>query len=184
MRPPEEELPPSATSRFLRRTGTGLLHLPRAAAFVLALAWMALIWWLSSRPGDDAPASFPGSLFTNGGHVPLFGFLALWFLLVLPREERPSSGRAWPRLDRTRLLGVVLAVLAYGIVDEWHQSTIEGRTASWLDVATDTTAALWVCGVAGAVQWAPARAAPRLLWGALACFGVALLGTTLDWLQP
>ena len=78
---------------------------------------------------------------SNAGHVVLFGLLALWLALALPRD----GGAGWPRLAGrvAATMGVVGLVSAWGAVDEWHQS-FTGRTPSVLDWLTDTVAAAWV----------------------------------------
>ncbi len=106
-----------------------------------ALAWMALIFGLSSIPGvvhpdDDQIYSLfvwlPPDL-QNLLHVPVFGMLAwLW-----QRAFRQSAAR--PALMDA--LAVVLTV-AYGVLDEWHQAFVPGRYASFTDVLLDGTGAL------------------------------------------
>jgi VanZ family protein len=96
-----------------------------SAAWLPALAWMALIFWFSSRHG--------------GGHLPgweiaarklghAIGYLVLALLLVLALR-RSGVARALP-------VAAALA-LAYAVSDEWHQSFVPGRTAAPRDVAID-----------------------------------------------
>lgn len=110
-------------------------------AMIPAFAWMALIFVLSSIPGvvhpDDSDVY---SLFVwlppdlqNLLHVPVFAVLAwLW-----QRALSKSTARLWS----VDALAVVLTV-AYGFVDEWHQSFVPGRYASLTDVALDGLGAL------------------------------------------
>src|SRR5690606_20164179 len=90
---------------LLRAVGRALQGLPRSLALLPVGAWMALIWWLSSLSGDAGPPSILGGFVNNLAHAPLFGLLALWLALLLPR----SNG--WPRLDRRTATQVLLAVL-------------------------------------------------------------------------
>jgi VanZ family protein len=91
-------------------------------------AVMAFLWWSSSRtPAPEAPFDPVVALLGNAAHfVAYFGLsLAAW--LAAP-AVMPSR-----RLD-----AVALAVaVAYGAVDEWHQSWVPGRTASVVDLVTD-----------------------------------------------
>ncbi len=42
---------------------------------------------------------------------------------------------------RSALIGAFLVASAYAVTDEWHQSFVEGRTASPIDWAVDTAGA-------------------------------------------
>lgn len=112
-----------------------LLALPRPAAWGLCAAWCALITWSSSRPASVQPSPWWWSIFTNGAHAPLFGLLACWIALLVPRE------RGWPVLGAATRLGVCAAIALLGIADELHQSTVPGRDLSVLDVLTDVAGA-------------------------------------------
>lgn len=107
----------------------------------LALAWMTMIFGLSSIPGTIRPDDdhlysvfvwLPPDL-QNLLHVPVFGMLAwLWQRTFWQRLARP--------LD-TDALAIALTV-GYGFLDEWHQSHVPGRYASLTDVALDGAGAL------------------------------------------
>ncbi len=123
-----------------------------------ALAWMALIFGLSSIPGVVHPDDNQiYSLFVwlppdlqNLLHVPVFAILAwLW-----QRGFRQSPAHP-AQLDA---LAVMLTV-GYGVLDEWHQAFVPGRYASLTDVALDGTGA--VLGVL-AGRWLVKRWAARL----------------------
>ena len=111
-----------------------------AALFTFfALAYMALIFVLSSIPGVPLPddegrlyVSLPPTL-QNLLHIPLFAVLAwLW---------QQALWQPVPRARFRDLLAVMITV-GYGFLDEWHQSFVPGRTASLTDVAFDSLGAL------------------------------------------
>ena len=159
----------------LRRFGAGLQRLPRWAGPLLALAWMAFIRQLSSMPSGDEPVSFPRSWLANAAHAPLFGLLALWWILALPRRE------GWPVLGRGALLAVLGLVLAYGALDEWHQASVPGRHASVLDLTTDVVGAactLWLAVYVGAPGASAGGTLRRIGLGLLVC---ALAGLAATW---
>jgi VanZ family protein len=159
-----------------------LARVPRAGGIVLALAWCALIWVLSSRsrPPPEHPSRI-GSLLSNFYHAPAFGALALWLALALPRRA------GWPELTRARTIAIMIAVLAYALIDEAHQSFVPRRDASLLDVLTDLVGAL--CMLRGLqllsdAELSQARIARFLVLGLLACIAAALIASFLPALFP
>jgi len=125
----------------LRRVGQLLQRLPRAFWWLVAVAWMAGIGWLSSLSSSDLPPSPLGAYGANLMHAFLFGMLGLWTTLGLPRAG------GWPRLDpRSRFL-VFLVVVGYGLLDEWHQSFVPGRTADVVDWYADSAGACVAVGL-------------------------------------
>ncbi len=151
---------------ILRGTGRILLRLPRGLALILALAWLALIWFLSEQKVELGPRSLLWAFLSNGAHIPLFGLLALILCLTL---KRGAGG--WPRLPGKHVLGIVVCVACAGILDEWHQSWT-GRHASIMDVLTDTSAAAWVASVAAASSplfMLDRAKLQRRFWGGLVC---------------
>jgi hypothetical protein len=147
---------------------------------------MGLISWLSSQPGDAAPAPWWKSVLWNGGHAPLFGLLSLWLALVLPRFG------GWPRLDRRGVGVVLLLVLAFGVVDEFHQRMTPGRDFSALDLVTDLAGAacvLWIAGFLADDRADDRGLARRVIAGVALCTLAALSATfvgqsfrEVDWL--
>ena len=161
-------------TRLLRGIGARALSLPRPAWALVALLWAGLIWQLSSQAGKDEPGHFLWSWAGNLAHAPLFGLLALWLALALPRTG------GWARLAGRDLLFVLALVLAWAVTDEWHQSWVPLRDASMTDLATD------LAGAAGTLDVARAAGDPavgegglrwRLLRAALLCIGCALVAT-------
>lgn len=158
----------------LRAVAAGLVRLPRPLAPLLVAGWMALIWSLSSSSRLVDGGFLVPPLVGNLAHAPVFGLLALWALLLVPRR---GSGLA---LTRARVLFVVAFVVAYAITDELHQGFVPGRHSSPFDVLTDTVGAaavLWTASHVNAPGASEAGVRRRLLLGLLACFAAAALAT-------
>ena len=97
---------------------------------ILAIAWMAVIFWFSSQSSlPSAIDDLLDAFLKKTGHFSAYAILwTLWYL---------ATGR--------RGLALVIAVL-YAISDEWHQTMVPGRNGWWLDVLIDSSgalAALW-----------------------------------------
>jgi len=91
-------------------------------------AVMAILWWSSSRqPALDRPHDLVIVLLGNAAHFVAYFGLALAAWLAAPAS---TPARA---LDAA----VVVFAVGYGVVDEWHQSWVPGRTASAVDLITD-----------------------------------------------
>ncbi|MBC7265788.1 MAG: VanZ family protein [Coriobacteriia bacterium] len=88
-----------------------------------ATGWMAVIFWLSSRPGSDVPSGI--APYAHFGAYAVLGALVLYALS-----------------DPTRWLPAVAFASLYGITDEFHQAFIPGRTPDPLDWAIDTAGAI------------------------------------------
>ncbi len=122
----------------------------RWRAWVPAVAIMVVIFVLSSQSGlrvsEDAAVDKP---FRVTGHLLAFGTLAAAFLFAL-------SWRRGPRLqDALFAFGLTVA---YGVLDEWHQSFVPDRTGRLDDVVTDTVGALVGLAVAWvALSWVAQR---------------------------
>jgi VanZ family protein len=165
---------PGGVARVLRAAGRFLLRLPRPLALASATAWALLIWVLSSRKAPQpVGASRWWELFSNLAHAPLFGILALLLAAFLLRE--PDGG--WPRPRRARIALVLAAVLAYALLDEWHQQRTPGRDASPLDVVTDMVGASLVLWIVHALRRSEddRRLLVRLGAGVLLCVASAAL---------
>jgi VanZ family protein len=99
----------------------------RTGALLVAVAWMAVIFGLSSLPGSAVPGTY-GSL----AHFIEYAVLGALLLLSLPRAVRPWA---------TLATAVAIASF-YGITDEFHQSFVPGRVPDVADWAVDTAGAL------------------------------------------
>lgn len=111
-------------------------HNPIAAAARRApapLALMALIFALSAQQDLDSGLGVIDVVLRKIAHVAVFGALALlWFWAL-----RPLTRRALP-------LSAGIS-LAYAILDEYHQSFVEGRSGSPLDVGVDSIGIVLAC---------------------------------------
>lgn len=77
----------------------------------------------------------------------------------------------------------ILATVAFGALDEWHQSHVPGRTTSWTDICTDLVGAAVAMLCISYV--ASARATTRgvifcVLFGIIVMIGAGALATTVD----
>ena len=151
-----------------------LLALPRPAAWALCVAWCDLITWSSSRPASVEPSPWWWGVLSNGAHAPLFGLLASWVALLVPRE------RGWPALGTGARIGVCLAIAALGVADELHQSNVPGRDMSALDVLTDVAgaaASLEIVAFLGRAERPAAGLGARLALAALVSLACGALAT-------
>ena len=114
---------------------------PSKIHVALPLSIMAALYWLSSLPGlprPEDPALYsvfywvPPSI-QNILHIPAYAILAWSWHWAL---------RAWTRTSSALAIGSCSITSLYGIFDEWHQSFIPGRVASFTDVGLDFAGAL------------------------------------------
>jgi VanZ family protein len=106
---------------------------------IIALAWMAMIFFLTSR--SDLPVQ---SLLWGQDkimHTIAFGILGFLFA----RSLRPKQGTS----AFARIAVITLMVALYGAFDEIHQLFVKGREASLGDLAADTAGGL----VAAVLFW-------------------------------
>jgi len=121
-----------------------------AIRWVPAVVWMAVIFWLSSRPGP-APAGIeiPDKI----AHFAVYAVLGA----LLWRAAAPLGAGA------AAALGIVICAL-YGVSDEFHQRLVPGRTADVRDWIADIAGAAAAVVVTVLIIWCGARrrgAAPR-----------------------
>lgn len=99
---------------------------PRPVWLVLFVAWAAAIWWLSSRPDPGASLGVDIEIVDWLAHGIAFaagGFLAYGF----------APGATPFRRGMVALLSCV----AWGVIDEVHQSFVPGRHPDAMDVLAD-----------------------------------------------
>jgi VanZ family protein len=98
----------------------------------LTIAWAGIIFYLSSLPGIDTPMLFPGQdkLF----HLITFGTLGF---LLMGAMRTTNSGY---RIRQVWL--VVVLVASYGVLDEFHQYFVPGRTVELYDALADAAGGL------------------------------------------
>ena len=104
----------------------------RRLSLLLALAWMAVLFYLSHQPTLDTPSLFPGQdkLF----HMLAYGVLGFFLL-----------GSLTPATDgftTLQIRGSILIASLYGISDEFHQYFIPGRSSDVWDWVADTLGAV------------------------------------------
>jgi len=97
---------------------------------------MAFIFVTSSLSRVPSP---PGGLSDKQVHAALYAGLAAVTLRAL-------SGGSWRRVTIGASLGAALMASAYGVLDEWHQLLVPGRSFEILDMAADTAGALLASG--------------------------------------
>jgi len=113
--------------------------------FAPPLLLMGLIFFLSAQPDLNSGLGTWDTVLRKLAHMAEFGLL--WFLW-------------WRALGYGNRLVPALIAIAYAVTDELHQSTVEGRVGSPVDVLIDSA------GVALAVL--VARLAPRARSGSVA----------------
>ncbi|MFI5397430.1 MAG: VanZ family protein [Candidatus Binatia bacterium] len=130
----------------------------RARRVLAPVAWMALLWVLSSiptAPDQTMAGVFIPKVLQKTMHVVVYAVLAATWLWVF------DSGR----FARTAAMWTVCLASAYAAIDEFHQTFVPGRTGSPWDVGLDTFgAALGIFAIAavrGAVTPTTAAAASR-----------------------
>ena len=123
----------------------------RAFALILAALWAMLTWELcTSTTITHGHRYWWTPWFFNLGHAPLFGMQAALLGLALAPSTVDGGWRgllrAVPEPDARRAAFLVAAGLAvaYGVLLEWVQSHIPGRSADSLDVVMDAIGALGV----------------------------------------
>lgn len=100
----------------------------RRAAWTLVIAWMAVIFAMSSLPGSAVPATGSGI-----AHFVMYAVLGGLLYTALSHETR----------DRVRaVMSAVIIASAYGVSDELHQAFVPGRVPDVVDWGVDTLGAL------------------------------------------
>ena len=94
---------------------------------LLTLGWADLIYYLSSQPGMDVRPLFVGQ--DKVFHFIVFGILG--FLGM-------GAAKATTQGYKPRQVWLAIALVAlYGVLDEFHQHFVPGRTADRYDVIAD-----------------------------------------------
>lgn len=107
------------------------------------IAWMGVIFWLSSRPTlPQMPARDLQSVLGHLGAYAILALLLAWALLAGARPPLTALAIAW-----------FVAVL-YGVSDEIHQSFVPNRHPDVFDVLTDAAGAALALA---AVWWRVSR---------------------------
>lgn len=99
---------------------------PRWFNFLPPLALMGLIYFLSDQPDLSTGLGFWDLILRKLAHLSAYGLLTLlWWRALAPFSKRSLA------------LAALIAFL-FAISDEYHQSFVEGRNGSPVDVAIDT----------------------------------------------
>ena len=106
----------------------------RLATWPVLLAWLVLIFALSSIPNELAPSSHALPI-DKVAHF--LEYAALAVLIAGVMRLWAAGRRATPVIAAA---AVALAV-AYGVTDEWHQAFVPGRDPSITDLAADAIGA-------------------------------------------
>jgi len=107
---------------------------------LLAVVWMTLIYSLSDKPASDYEGA--GDLLSwlpfasTIVHIGLYFTLSLFVLRTLTLLKPVTTGLV--------AYATVLVALVYGVLDEIHQSNVEGRASEAGDVVADVFGAVLV----------------------------------------
>ena len=107
---------------------------------VLAILWMGVIYALSDRPAgyyDDANdvvawLPFASSVVHVGLYFVLSSFVLRFLILLRTVEEGLIA------------YSTIFVALVYGILDEIHQSNVDGRASEMIDVVADVFGAVLI----------------------------------------
>ena len=107
---------------------------PRLAIRLLApLAMMGVIFYFSSQPFDGPDLAWWEVVLRKLGHVTgYFVLTSLWWWALVGAVKRPL------------LLAAALS-LAYSCTDEYHQTYVDGRTGTPMDVGIDAIGIALAC---------------------------------------
>jgi len=117
-------------------------RLSRIIRFIPALIWMGVIFYSSSKTGDEVSRFLPlvQSLFP---FIKSFNFMHIISYLVLAMTLDFGFGKYSTQI-KYKILIVLLCIL-YGITDEFHQMFVGDRTPDIVDIRNDGIGALlWV----------------------------------------
>lgn len=99
------------------------------------LALMALIFFLSAQPNLGTDLGLIDLIGRKIAHASVYAALTLlWWWAFIP--QRPGK--------RALLLAVAISFL-YAVSDEFHQSFVDGRVGSPIDVAIDSVGIAFSC---------------------------------------
>ena len=102
-------------------------------AWLPAIAYTLLIWWLSSQAFELAfMKRVP--LQDKGVHFLEYGALSFFIAHAV--------AVTWPDRETATFFTTVIATVALGLLDEMHQSFVPGRFSDVLDLLADTIGAL------------------------------------------
>ncbi len=107
----------------------------RFLAWLPALAWAGLIFFVSAQPKVTFQRlGFTGQALSVGGHLIVYFVLMILLVLALRASTNLSNKQVY--------LVAFFIVAIYGLSDEYHQSFVPGRTPTLVD---------WIVDLSGAV---------------------------------
>jgi len=125
----------------------------RATRLVAAVAWMAVLWILSSiptAPDQTTAGIFVPKVLQKTLHVIAYAMLSAAWLWVL------DTGRSATNTNTHTGFMAIGLTTTYAAIDEFHQTFVPGRTGSPWDVALDACgAALAILAVAAVKAHVP-----------------------------
>lgn len=102
----------------------------RFLAWLPALAWAGLIFFLSAQPDETfEKLGLQGQLLSIGGHLVVYFVLMVLLVVALRFSSNLSSRQIY--------IVAFLIVALYGLSDEYHQSFVPGRMATIDDWIVD-----------------------------------------------
>ena len=110
----------------------------RASLWLLVVVWMAVIFALSSQSELPSPAGLSPDDRSVIGHLGVYGVLAVFLWMALPRGWSASL----------RIAIAFAGAVLFGVTDEWHQSFVLGRESTLSDLALDAIGAAVALAVA------------------------------------
>lgn len=110
-------------------------------AWMMVIAWMALIFGLSAQPQLPNLGLGPADLQDILGHFLVYAGLAFWLARALRRTPAVRRPLAWT---------LALAML-YALSDELHQAFVPNRHPDPFDILVDTLGIVAFLGVAWAL---------------------------------
>lgn len=108
-----------------------------ACRVIAPLSLMGLIFFLSAQPHLGTDLGLIDLIGRKIAHAGVYGVLTLLWLWAL----LPLIAGSWSRPSKALLFAASISFL-YAISDEYHQTFVEGRSGSALDVAIDAVGIL------------------------------------------
>ena len=111
--------------------GFGAILVMNRKYFIFALLCTLLIIYMSSIPSYSIPGnkSLAKKIIYNFAHVPVYAIITILWLKTFRREDSSMLSPA--------TIYILLGLCLFAASDEYHQSFVDGRTASLGDICLD-----------------------------------------------